>query len=568
MFTHIRRHQKWLWIVISAFVIISFVWYFNPNQQYAQGGPVPNDGIVGTIYGEPITQREYTAARDEALIHHLVTYGNFPEDREMARQFEMSVRRDIRSRLFLLRKLREYNIEVSDAATAAWIRQAFEDRETKTFQLDTYKRFVAALPDRGFTQGDFERYARHRVGIEHLAAMAGTPGKLVTPQEAAYQYRQENQKVDTKVILLSSSNYLSVVDMSPEAVGQFYTNRASIYRDPEKVQVSYVAFPISNYLAAAEEKLTAITNLNQEIDMLYAQRGANFYTDKSGQPMAPEAAKAQIREEEKEKLARREARLAAANFGLALEEVIEKNPHRPDSPNPAENLEKVAADKGLTVQTTAPFSSFEGPSELNVPAQFSRIAFALSPEEPVVADPIVGEDAVYVISFKQRIPSRIQPFEDIRTRVTEDYTRSESYRLARSAGTNLISSIKSALGSGKTFEAAAQDVGFEVIDLQPFTRDARFITGLPPQVDGSSIAREAFATGPGEISGFITTREGGAIVFVENYIPVTEEEIQQALPEYLTELRRRNAAQAFDNWFRAEMDRAKLTLAGDEQEAS
>lgn len=567
MFTHIRRHQKWLWIVISAFVIISFVWYFNPNQQYGQGGAATGNGIAGTMYGQPISGREYQAAENEALIHHLVTYGDLPQSGEMRRQLEMSVARETRNRLLLLRKLQDYNIEISDQATADWIRQAFQDRDTKTFQQESYQRFLTALPQYGLTQADFERYARHRVGIEHLGALAGTPGKMITPQEAAYQYRQENQKVDAKVILLNTSNYLSAVDMTPEAVGQFYTNRASVYRDPEKVQISYVSFPVSNYLAVAEEKLTEQTNLNQRIDMLYAQRGANFYTDENDQPMTPEAAKGKIREEAKQEIARLEAKRDAANFALALEEALEKNPPQPANPNPAEPLEKVAAEKGLQVQTTAPFTQFQGPPEMNVPEQFSRVAFQLSPEEPVVLQPVVGEEAVYVISFKQRVPSRIQPLDEIRARVTEEYTRSESYRLARSAGTNLVNKLTNALASGTAFEAAAEEVGFEVIDLQPFGRDARFITGLPPQVDGSTIAREAFSTPPGQVSDFITTREGGAILLVEKYIPVTDEEVQQALPEYLTELRRRNAAQAFEDWFRKEMERAQLSLVTDREEA-
>ena len=565
MFTHIRRHQKWLWIFISGAVIISFVWYFNPNQQYG-AGPVTDNSVVGTIYGEPISRREYNAARDEAVIQYLFSYGEWPQDSDMARQLGLSIQRETRSRLLLLHKLDDYNIQVSDEATADWIRQAFQDRESKIFQREVYDRFLAQLPSRGLSQADFERYARHQVGIQHLASMAGTPGKLITPQEAAYQYRREHQKVDAKVVLLNSSNYVAAVDMSPEAIGQFYTNRASVYRDPEKVQISYVVFPVSNYLAAAEQKLSAETNLNERIDMIYAQRGANFYTDENNQQMTPEAAKAKIREEATEEFATIEARREAIDFALALEKVMESNPPQAASPNPAENLEKVAAERGVPVQTTPPFTTFEGPAGLNVPAQFSRIAFALSPEEPVVLEPIVGEDAVYVISFKQRVPSRLQPFEDISARVSEDYTRSESYRLARAAGTNLVAQIKSSLASAGSFEEAAQQVGFQVIDLQPFEREARTIEGLPPQVDASTIAREAFSTAPGQASDFVNTREGGAVVFVEKFISVEEQKVQQELPSYLTELRRRSASRAFDEWFRNEMQQADLRLAGDEEE--
>ena len=566
MFAHIRRHQKWLWLFISAAVIISFVWYFNPNQQMGAGDVLADDGVVGTMYGDPISRSDYSAAYREAMIQYLFSYGEWPSQSQMARQLGLSIEREARNRLLLLRKLEDYKIEVSDKATADWIRSAFEDRETGTFRKEVYDNLLTQLPAQGLRQSDFENYARHQVGIQHLAALAGAPGKMITPQEAAYQYRQEKQKRDAKVVLLNTSNYLAAVEMTPEALGQFYTNRSSAYREPEKVVLSYVEFPITNYLAAADQKMAAETNLNQRIEMLYAQRGANFYTDENNQVMTPEAAKEQIRNEVRRELAQLEARRAAGNLGLKLEEAVTQNPPQPGNPNPAENLEKVAAAAGLEVKTTRPFSQFEGPG-FKVPAQFGRLAFALSPEEPVVLEPIVGEDAAYLISFKERIPSRVQPLDEIRARVTTDFTRSESYRLARAAGTNLVSHIRQAMENGVTFESAASEAGFQPTDLEPFAQDARLIPGLPPQADAATVARTAFETAPGTVSDFVTTRDGGIIVYVEDIIPVNEEELQRELPAYLAQLRRTSATQAFDDWFRTEMQKAQLRLADDESDS-
>ena len=56
MFAHIRRHQKWLWLFISAAVIISFVWYFNPNQQMGAGSVLTDDGGTSTLSQGPAPQ--------------------------------------------------------------------------------------------------------------------------------------------------------------------------------------------------------------------------------------------------------------------------------------------------------------------------------------------------------------------------------------------------------------------------------------------------------------------------------------------------------------------------------
>ena len=114
MFGQIRRHQKWLWFFISGAVIISFVWYFNPNQQ-AGGGGLAENTTVGTIYGEPIELTEYQKAMREASIHYLFSYGEWPEDNEVTRRMR-PVEREARNRIFLTHKMEDLGIRVSDKA--------------------------------------------------------------------------------------------------------------------------------------------------------------------------------------------------------------------------------------------------------------------------------------------------------------------------------------------------------------------------------------------------------------------------------------------------------------------
>ena len=63
--------------------------------------------------------------------------------------------------------------------------------------------------------------------------------------------------------------------------------------------------------------------------------------------------------------------------------------------NGAENLAVVAKEKGMTVQTTAPFAVETGPQEFTAPEGFGKIAFGLTPEEPF-ASPVSAADAVYI----------------------------------------------------------------------------------------------------------------------------------------------------------------------------
>lgn len=564
MFAHIRRHQKWLWIVISALVIISFVWYFNPNQQMqGQGGDGGVRAVVGSIYGEPITQAQYNDAYREAMLQYFFTYRSWPENDEFTRQMR-PVERETRSRLMLVRKLEDYNIAVDRKAVADWIATRFADPDTKQFSYESVDRFIQFIGQRGLKASDFERYVRHQAGIEHLAAIAGAPGKLVTPQDAEHALREEREKIDTKVVLFPLSNYLAKVAVTPDALQTYYTNSIARYRLPQRVQLSYVPFPATNYFAQAEERMAAQTNLNQQIDALYTQRGPQFYTDANGQPLTPEAAKQRIRDEVRKEAALVEARKAAYQFATELAEVA----INPANPNPAEPLENLAQAKGLSVQVTEPFSQFSGPRDLNVPEQFTQLAFQLTPEEPIVQEPIAGEDAVYAIAFKRSLPSEVEPFEVVRERVSTDYTRGEAFRLMREAATQFISTATNAVAAGTALEALAQQSGLAVVDLPPILRESReTVTNLPPAVDAGALRSSITELAPGQLSAFVPTGDGGFVTLLEKTIPPVDEEIKQELPTFMQEYRRRMAVRAFNDWFMKEMQLAKVTIAGDgEQE--
>ena len=559
MFTHIRRHQKWLWILISAAVIISFVAFFSPTQQM-QGGGDGGDlrATIGTMYGDPITLREYYDAVREVQLDYLFRQGNWPENDQFAQQMGI-IERETRGRLLLTRKLKDHNIQVDDKAAAEWIRTFFADRETKQYNPETLNRVMDIIKQRqGMKEADFERYVRHQAGIEHLAAVAGTAGRLVTPQEVERALRQDREKIDTKVVTFALSNYMAKVQTTPEAIANYYTNAVARYRLPERVQLSYVAFPASNYLAVADQKMAADTNLNQEIDMAYLQRGPQFFTGPDGQPLTPEAAKQQLRDQLRKQTALTEAKREA--FAFATE--LEKTPIQPNPANPAETLEKVAASKGLTPQVTQPFSQFEGPSELpGLPEQFTRLAFMLTPEEPIVPEPIEGEEGIYLFAFKKKLPSETQPLDAIREQVTEDFRRGEGLKMARESANAFVAALTNAAPGTANFDVAAQQYGLAVVDLPPASRQAdEPIENLPPIIDAGALRSAASDLKPGEVSPYIPTRDGGFVLTLEKVIPPSDEEVQRELPRFAQEYRRRQAAEAFNDWFVKQQQEAQIAL--------
>src|SRR6476619_6318646 len=121
MFANIRRHQKWLWYVISAAVIISFTWYLNPSQRQGGGGGMFQQN-VGSINGRPVSQSEYLDAQKEAHLKYLFMAGSWYGSDDYSRQNADFIENQTKQRLFLKDKAKELGIQVTPEHVADWIR--------------------------------------------------------------------------------------------------------------------------------------------------------------------------------------------------------------------------------------------------------------------------------------------------------------------------------------------------------------------------------------------------------------------------------------------------------------
>jgi peptidyl-prolyl cis-trans isomerase D len=558
MFGTIRRHQKWLWIVVSTVTIISFVAFFSPQQRRQGGWTGPRDQI-GSINGKPITRDNYAHAYREAELRYVFTYGDWP-DRDTSMRQSGLIEREAKNRLLLLNTIDQLGVRVGEPAMAEWIVDAFRDRTDKSFRKDSYQQFVSTvLPARGITKADFERFARHEVAIQHLAALAGTAGKLIPPQEAEAVFRRENEEVEAQAVFVTSSNFLAQVTEDPAAIAAYYTNHLANYRIPEKIQATYVKFANTNYLSEADQELAKSTNFNQYVETTYLQRGTNAFKDATGTVLSAEAAKQKIRDEARESFAAEEARKKAVEFANELFEAQDKT-------NALANL---AAAKGLPSAVTEPFSQFESPPGLAVPPTFGQIASRLTPEEPYAEQPIVAEDGIYIIALHQRIPSQIPPLETVQDRVTQQYRNSKALELARAAGKELHAAVTNAIAQDKAFDVAVAEKNVSPVVLPPFSRKTTTLPGIPNPNEASQLVNTAFAVPPGQVSEFIPTSTGGFIVHVKNFIPVADERVKSELPEFTKTLRQGRQFDAFSEWFRKQMDTARVVgLPGERQQAS
>jgi len=399
------------------------------------------------------------------------------------------------------------------------------------------------LEPHGLQVADFERYVQHFMGLQELINTFGLSGGLVTPQEARSLYERDHQEIAAEAVFFSASNYLAEVSVTPEAVTQFYSNRIATYMIPDRVQVSYVEFPVTNLLAKAETDLG--TNVNELVQANYDRLGTNL-SALFPEAKTPEEYKDRIRERVIRDRALADARSQANEFAHA---VI-------DNPTAgAGAFAEMAKTNGLTVRVSAPFDREEGPKDLEVGPDFVKTAFALTQQEPV-AGPLVGRDAVYVIAFNNQIPHETPPLDQIRDKVIADYKHTQAMAMARQAGTGFYQTLTNGLAQGTSFTNLCEAAKLMPVSLPPFSISTRELpTNVENLVSLNQLKQAAFSTTPGKPSTFQPTSEGGMILYVKAKLPIDTTKMEADLAGYVLNLRATRQQEAFNDWLRKEADK-------------
>jgi len=531
MFGTIRKHSKWMWIIIVAATIVSFVIFFGPGGR--QGQDETQKYNFGTIGDQPITRDEYVGAQRSAYLDYFFNRGQWPDRDPAAKQGGFNEERLTYERLLLMSKARELGISVSPESAAKVAADII--RNSGAGSPREFEQRVLA----GYASlADFGRFVEQFITIQQLAATVGLPGNLVTPKEATALWKYENQEVSADLVFVPASNYVASVTATPEALQQFFTNQIERYRVPAKVAINYVEFAITNYWPIAGQMFTnGVTNIAEYAQAVYEQRGSNAF---AGKPLAE--ATEQIINDTKRNFARR----AATTNALALHvEMTDSEKVAPDA------LIKAAQRANLPVKLSPPFDTQSGGFFL--PSAVAQKAFTLNIENPV-CEPVATEETVYLLSLATNIPSYLPPFEAVSNRVNYDYVQMTANQFALAAGEALHAKLTNGLAQGEKFGALCTANGTRPLPLTPFSRSSRALTNLPPQVPVGLLQEAAFKVPAGKLSNWVPINGGGFMIFIKELLPLDETKMAEEMPKVLTQIRQSSQNEAFQSWFRKQAE--------------
>ncbi|HEY1790525.1 MAG TPA: SurA N-terminal domain-containing protein, partial [Verrucomicrobiae bacterium] len=370
MIETIRKHSKWLLWIIAGATIVSMVFYMGTGSvRNGGGGEVNTNEVGGEIYGQKVTAEMYDKMRQDVDFDFLFNYGQWPEENPQVTKDILQQR--IYVRMMQVEKAREMGVHVTDdQAEKAAVNFLHSPALERSFDMHDQSvpmnRLIPVLEQRGLSADDFENFVRNDLAIEQLQTLFGLGGQLITPQEATNEYVRENQEYSAQIVFFSASNYLGRVSVSSADVGRYYTNYMADYRLPDRVQVSYVLFSVSNYFGEAQQEM-GTTNLDMQVTNLFQRYGMQATPDAK----TTNEAMADIRNVLLRRQALQDASTQANNFAQSVFSIQATSP---------QNLATVARQKGLAIENPAPFSADFGPSEFTAPAAFTHTAFQLNPE--------------------------------------------------------------------------------------------------------------------------------------------------------------------------------------------
>lgn len=187
------------------------------------------------------------------------------------------------------------------------------------------------------------------------------------------------------------------------------------------------------------------------------------------------------------------------------------------------------------------------------------MAFALSPEQPMASEPIVGEDAAFVLALSRNWPSEVLPLPVVREKVIEEYRRREAMEAARRAGQAFYGSVTNGSAQHKAFDVVCAEAKVQPILLPSFSLSTRSLRGWEGRLDLSLVKDVAGAMAPGGTSEFMATPDGGLVLHLISKQPVDEAVFKAELPAFTAQLRSLRERQAINDWLRRQADSVRLT---------
>lgn len=513
MITVMRKHHRWLMIVISI-LAIPFIFYFVQQPDY---GAALRSTNLGTIYDRPVTEVEFQrSARSLGLaqmlgltIWHELTAGATSES-DLYVSFTFN-------RLVLANEAKNFGIRPTPGEIAAFVKTLRPFQGDKGFDPNKYDEFTRTrLPSMGFNEAQIEELVSDQLSLNRVKDLLAT-GLQVADSESMDYYQQTHGKLHVALVRFREEDFQKDVNVTDEDIAKYYEAHKAELKTEEKRRVEFVAFAFGE----EEKKLTG----KERVEAL--QKLANRAND-------------------------------------LVQGLLEKDAKFAD----------VAAKFNVPVLSTGEFSA-TAPDPLLAPVpQLTQYAFQMSTENPF-SDAIQGPEGFYVLHLLGGTPSRPLTLDEAKPKIVEALKKEKLKQLVASRGADTARVIREALRAGTPLDKAMAQSGLQVERIAPFAiadsaPTPAPATALTPEAEKSpkpetpdlpAIRNAVSELNPGDSTDFVPTDKGGLVAVLEKRDPADLAGYPQAKTTFEKAYLQSKRAAVFDEWLQDRRQAAKVQLA-------
>ncbi len=503
---HRMIQSRAVWGVLLVLIIIAFVYWGSQTGKSVSENE--QDRAAGLLNGKPVPPEEFQRSYINSRVAIGLMIGRMPQQ---SAEFEKELRKTTWQRVSAEHQALALGLPLT---TDGEIRNAIEGQPAfqheGRFNEQRFAMFVrSTLGELGINLLQFEDYLRQEILLEKLrVAISST--LQVAPSEVQQTVASLSDffRLDYASIPADTNAARSVTVKEAQAL---FDRDPKAFTVPEKVQVSYVVFPFSNYVASVTSTVEeAMAYYNENM-----QRFTRLVSVTNPPPLGVTNAAPAISQQQERLpfdtvktnifalLQQEGARNRAADLASEFANLL-----APDRKGKCLTLAEAATKSNLAIRTAGPFTAGEALPALEDVPTFTRTAFALGTNaDERFSDGIRGADGMYVLYLDQRLPARVPQFTEVAQDALQA-ARQEANTKAQETKANLVREALAKAAPAQSVAAIVQPLGVTTLTLTGNVMTARSQTNENAEV----LLRSAMLHNAGEVCDIQRGNDGSLLV--------------------------------------------------------
>ena len=403
----IRKYQQSLMLLVTTFVIISFVWFYNGQRSTRAG-----IDSVAVIYGQNITMAQYQReARKFSLCQPLGIFefwmtlvGN------EARSETQAVDSFVWNTIVLRHEAEQLGIQPSEDEVVDAIKALPPFQTNGSYDSQKYSEFLQRLLANGLTDGHVAELVRDELCLRKIRTLLGSTVSA-SPGEIRSTFERESRKSEVSFVRFQTEEVAKAVQIPDADVQKLFEERKDTLKTDELRSVRLVSFILGDpeKSLTGKDKAAALSKLGER----------------------------------------------ALEFTVAMTEKDAR-------------FDAVAGKFGVKVQEVEPFSAGKLPEPLLQCPQAAQATFQLTKEQPH-SDVVTGDNGYYILQLKDVTAPKPLTLEEAKPKLTEQLKEERTRETLSLKVAESRSKLTEALKAGKTFAAATTELGLKAESIPAFS---------------------------------------------------------------------------------------------------